>query len=83
MGESEPLLLTVREAAKVLRIGKGTAYTLAGEGLIPVLRVGRRILVPREALLRWIESHGEAFLKSVSGPSVSSTSADRVIEGEP
>lgn len=82
MSENEPLLLTVREAAKVLRIGKGTAYALAAEGLIPVLRVGRRILVPREALLRWIQGQGDAFLKSVSGASVASTSPDLRIEGE-
>lgn len=73
MAESKPLLLTVREAAKLLRVGKGTAYELAAEGLIPVLRVGRRILIPREALVRWIEGQGEAFLRNVSGPSVWST----------
>ena len=83
MAENEPLLLTVRETAKVLRIGKGTAYALAAEGLIPVVRLGRRILVPRAALLRWIEGHGEAFLKSVSGPSVASTSPNLRIEAEP
>lgn len=51
----EPALLTVREMAAFLRIGKDLAYALAREGRVPVLRLGRRIVVPREALARWIE----------------------------
>lgn len=82
MAEREPLLLSVREAAKLLRVGKGTAYNLAAEGLIPVLRVGRRILVPREALLRWIESQGENFLRNVAALSVCSTGEEEQGDGE-
>ena len=43
-------VLTIEEAAKVLRIGRATAYEAARRGEIPVVRIGRRLLVPRIAL---------------------------------
>ena len=53
----KPDVLTVEEAAKVLRIGRNNAYALArrwlatagAEGL-PVVRLGRCLRVPRAAL---------------------------------
>jgi excisionase family DNA binding protein len=41
-----PLTLTVEQAAKVLGIGRSTAYELVHTGAIPSLRLGRRIVVP-------------------------------------
>lgn len=38
--------LTVEEAAKVLGIGRGSAYAAAHDGTLPVKHVGRRLLVP-------------------------------------
>jgi excisionase family DNA binding protein len=43
---------TVEEAAALLGISRSTAYECASNGQIPVLRLGRRILVPRHALER-------------------------------
>ena len=48
----ERLTLTVEEAARSLGISRAHAYELAARGEIPTLRLGRRILVPREALAR-------------------------------
>lgn len=41
-----PLTVTVDEAAKLLGIGRSTAYELVHTGDIPSLRLGRRIVVP-------------------------------------
>jgi excisionase family DNA binding protein len=57
-----PELLTVTEAAEVLRISRTTAYAeakrylITGEGL-PVIRVGRSLRAPRERLRRLIEGN--------------------------
>jgi len=44
--ENQRLTLTVEQAAKVLGIGRSTAYELVHTGDIPSLRLGRRIVVP-------------------------------------
>jgi len=46
------LTLTVEEAGRLLGIGRNSAYEAAQRGEIPTLRLGRRLLVSREALLR-------------------------------
>lgn len=52
----EKVMLTVPEAAQILRIDKVTVYELAKSNGFPALRIGRRVLIPREALMRWIEA---------------------------
>ncbi len=44
------LVLTVVEAAEVLGISRGLAYELVRQGAIPSVRLGRRLLVPRQRL---------------------------------
>lgn len=46
-----PAVLTVEEAAAVLRLGRTTAYAAIRTGEIPSVRIRRRVLVPRRALL--------------------------------
>ena len=48
--------LTVPEAARVLGIGRSAAYEAVRTGEIPVVRIGKRILVPRVALDRLLET---------------------------
>ena len=55
-------VLTVEEAAGVLRIGRGAAYELArqwresgGRNGVPVVTLGRSLRVPRDALRRLLE----------------------------
>jgi excisionase family DNA binding protein len=57
--EGIPDFLTVVEAARILRIGRTSAYQLAQQWLysdgrngLPVVRVGRQLRVPRRALER-------------------------------
>lgn len=61
---SEPLVLTPLEAAKLLRIGRATAYEQLRRGAIPSIRMGRRILIPRAALLKMLETTGNDGLRS-------------------
>ena len=41
---------TLNEVAAVLRISRGSAYEAAKRNEIPTVRIGRRILVPSDAL---------------------------------
>lgn len=47
-------ILTIREAAKVLKINEHTAYRYAKEGKIPATRVGRSWRVVEEVLEKWL-----------------------------
>ncbi len=50
------ILLTVREAAGLLRISRNLAYELVARGEIPSIRLGRVIRVPKTALDQWLEA---------------------------
>lgn len=52
---SDTLILTPVETAKLLRIGRGTVYEQIRLGVIPSIRMGRRILVPKAALMKMLE----------------------------
>ncbi|HZL64927.1 MAG TPA: helix-turn-helix domain-containing protein [Thermoleophilia bacterium] len=47
---------SVREAAQILGISSSYAYLVIERGEIPALRVGGRILVPRDALDEMLEN---------------------------
>ena len=49
---NDSLVLTVGETAKLLRLSKTTVYEQIRQGAIPNIRMGKRILVPRAALMR-------------------------------
>jgi excisionase family DNA binding protein len=55
---SEPVLLTVLEAADVLGIGRTTAYALIREGSwpTPVVRLGKLIKIPASPLHHFVET---------------------------
>lgn len=53
-----PLVLTVEETAKVLRIGRSACYELVRMRLIPHFRLGKHIRVGRDQLLTWMENGG-------------------------
>jgi excisionase family DNA binding protein len=42
--------MRVEEAAKVLGIGRSLAYRLVRDGQIPHIRLGDRVLIPRDAI---------------------------------
>lgn len=49
------LLLSVREAARALGLGRDATYRLVREGRLRSIRVGRRLFVPRSELGAFIE----------------------------
>jgi excisionase family DNA binding protein len=48
----EARTLSVKDAAKLLGIGRNSAYEAVRRGEIPAIRIGRRCIVPRVALER-------------------------------
>ena len=54
-----PLTLTVLEVGEALGISRAKAYDLARSEGFPSMRIGTRILVPRDKLIRWIDEQTE------------------------
>jgi len=52
-----PLFLNAATVAKVLGIAPSSSYELMHEKDFPALRIGNRIVVPKEAFIRWVEHH--------------------------
>lgn len=55
-----PLTLTVPEVGEALGISRAKAYDLVRSEGFPSMRIGTRILVPRDKLIRWIDKQTEA-----------------------
>ncbi|MEH2935619.1 helix-turn-helix domain-containing protein [Acutalibacter sp. JLR.KK004] len=51
-----PLFLNARTVAQVLGISQAGAYELLHQEGFPVLKIGSRLVVPKEKFLSWIES---------------------------
>ena len=52
-----PLFLNSATVAKVLGVSPSSAYELMHEPDCPVLRVGSRMVVPKEKFIQWVEAH--------------------------
>lgn len=50
-----PLFLNVETTAKLLGISISGMYELMHEKGFPVLKIGSRLIVPRDKLLAWVE----------------------------
>ena len=57
--EELPLTLKAHEAAAVLRISKSKVYDLARTESFPAVRIGKRIVIPRDKLIEWMNGQGE------------------------
>ena len=58
-GSGDRLVYSVAEAARLLDISRAFAYELVARGELPVIRLGRRRLVPKVALMALVESMSE------------------------
>ncbi|MDQ3913914.1 MAG: helix-turn-helix domain-containing protein [Actinomycetota bacterium] len=54
-GVDGPLLLTVKEAAALMRVGRDTTYSLVAQRRIPCIKLGKQIRIPRKALTAHLE----------------------------
>ncbi len=52
-----PLFLNAELAAKVLGVSPSSGYELMHEARFPTLRVGSRMVVPKEKFVQWVEEH--------------------------
>ncbi|OUN08611.1 DNA-binding protein [Flavonifractor sp. An92] len=52
-----PLFLNSELVAKVLGVSPSSGYELMHEPDFPVLRVGSRMVVPKEKFIQWVEEH--------------------------
>ena len=55
--------LTVDEAHETIgkkNISRGGLYAAIKRGDVPNVKLGKRILIPRNALMRWLDSAGRA-----------------------
>jgi excisionase family DNA binding protein len=54
-GVASNLLITIRDAAATLGLGRSTVYELIGQGRLEVVHVGRSARVPAEAVRAFVE----------------------------
>ena len=52
-----PLFLNADTVGKVLGVSPASTYELMHESNFPVLRVGSRMVVPKEKFILWVEKH--------------------------
>ena len=55
--EELPLFLNAKLVAQVLGISPSSAYELMHESNFPVLKVGNRMVVPKEKFIQWVEQN--------------------------
>lgn len=65
-----PLFLNAETVAGVLGIAMSSAYELMKEKEFPALRVGNRLIVPKEKFISWVEMKTEVSKLAVSVPSL-------------
>ncbi len=54
---TKPLVYTVPELAKKLKISLSTAYGLTRSKDFPIIKIGKRKLIPTRELEMWLSEH--------------------------
>lgn len=52
-----PLFLNAEVVANVLCVAPSSCYELMHEADFPVLKIGSRMVVPKEKFIQWVETH--------------------------
>jgi len=63
----DKLLMKPSEVGQVLGIGRSLVYSLIAQGVIPSVRLGRTIRVPKASLEKWIIDHENAKGDGIGG----------------
>ena len=50
-----PFTLNAQQVADVLGVARNSAYTLMHSEGFPTIHIGKRLLVPKDKLLRWMD----------------------------
>ena len=50
-----PFALNAQQVADVLGIARSSAYTLIHSEGFPTIHIGKRLLVPKDKLLQWVD----------------------------
>ena len=56
-----PLMLSAQEVAAVLGISRAGAYDLVRSAGFPHMKLGNRILVPKDKFIKWIDDNTEVY----------------------
>ena len=56
----ESLVYSVPQAGRLLNLSRVTSYEMVKQGKIPVLRFGKRMVVPKKAIEDMLNSAGKA-----------------------
>jgi len=51
----ERMTMTVSDLQQAMGIGRNAAYDLVNRADFPKVRVGKKIVIPRDAFLRWLD----------------------------
>jgi excisionase family DNA binding protein len=62
MFDTKELILSVDEVSKLLKLSRTSCYEAVRRGDIPSIRIGRRILIPRDAFEKML--HEPEIIKS-------------------
>lgn len=56
----EKTVLTVSEMANALKISRSKAYQLTRTKGFPIAKIGKRVLIPYQKLIEWLEKGGNS-----------------------
>lgn len=58
--DAAPSFFSPQTLARILGVGETRAYELAKTAGFPALRIGRRLLISKKGLLKWLHERGLA-----------------------
>lgn len=59
----ERMTMTVADLQQALGIGRRHAYELVNRADFPTIRLGKKIVIPRDAFMRWLDKQTAGVLE--------------------